>query len=514
MDVSAKHHKPPVIELKHVSFSYEEEAPLLHDISLRFDAGECCLIGGASGSGKSTLALIMNGLYPEAVEGTMKGEVRLHGRPLSSYDKGEAAQHIGVLFQDPESQFCMIKVEDELAFVLENIAVPREEMDNKIAGVLQETGMSDFRHRAIHELSGGQKQKIALASVLLLDPEVLIVDEPAANLDPASGQELVQLIGRIRRTRGCTVLIIEHQADRWLPLLDRAVFLAAGKVMLDGCPDTLYQTKRALLKQEGIHLPFRYDPVPPRKPDPHGEEVIFDVRELTVSKRTKTIIQHLSFSLHRGEMLAIAGENGSGKTTLLQAAAGLVPLKTGQIMLKDKTLEQMGEQEFRQRTGFVFQNPEHQFITDTVEEELLFGPELAGRKDAGQWMEKLLERFRLNNHRHHNPFMLSGGQKRRLSAAVMLGEVSDVLFLDEPTFGQDAASSDDLMNMIDELRKEGTAIVMITHDMMLVDRYCHRVLVMKDGEAAFDGEPGELWKQRDLLHSCSLMQPEEEAVTG
>ncbi|WP_444685359.1 ABC transporter ATP-binding protein [Alkalicoccus luteus] len=514
MDGFEKHPKPPVIELKRVSFAYEEEAPLLHDISLQFQAGECCLIGGASGSGKSTLALIMNGLYPEAVEGTMRGEVRLHGRPLSSYRKGEAAQHIGVLFQDPESQFCMISVEDELAFVLENIAAPRDVMDERIDHVLRETDMTDFRHRAIHELSGGQKQKIALASVLLLDPEVLIVDEPAANLDPASGEELVELIGRIRRSRGCTVLIIEHQADRWLSLLDRAVFLAAGSVMLDGSPDTIYQTKRSLLKREGIHLPFRYDPLPPRSPGPHRGETIFRAENLTVSKRKKAIVQHASFQLHRGEMLAIAGENGSGKTTLLQAAAGLLPLDTGRIELGGKALQELGEEQFRKRTGFVFQNPEHQFITDTVQEELLFGPELAGRDDAEEWMEALLRRFRLEKHRYHNPFTLSGGQKRRLSAAVMLGDIPDVLFLDEPTFGQDAASTADLMNMLDELRSGGTAVVLITHDMMLVDRYCHRVLVMKGGEAAFEGEPQQLWKEQDLLQSCSLLQPEREAVTG
>jgi energy-coupling factor transport system ATP-binding protein len=508
--VAEKHPKSefPLLEVEHFSFGFEEQA-LLKDLSFTLQKEAFTLVGGASGSGKSTLALCLNGLYPEAVEGWKQGSIRLHGQEVEEFKKGSLSQKIGVVFQDPESQFCMMKVEDELAFVLENQQVPSYAMEKKIDSVLDEIGMKAYKHDVIHELSGGQKQKIALASILLMQPELLILDEPTANLDPVSSVEFIELVKSVQRERQCRVLLIEHQPDDWFPLIERVLLLGRnGSILADGSPYDIYRSKQ-MLYEEGIHIPLLMQPPETlvEKQIPDCREEIIKVEGLAFSRGEKTILADVDFQLNKGEFVAVTGENGAGKSTLLQLLARLIQPQKGHIVFGGKPLDEWGEGVLRQKSGYVFQNPEHQFITDSVDEELSFGMLMNKKTDVKLRVEQLLKNFHLKEHQFANPFSLSGGQKRRLSVASMLDDTPDILFFDEPTFGQDAKTTDELMKMVTALQRKGTTIVFVTHDMELVDRYCGRVLVLSEGSLAYNGEPEKLWENKELLQEARLRLP-------
>lgn len=544
-NVSIKHHEP-LISVENFSFGYDsDKKPLLKELTLTIHQQENILLIGPSGSGKSSLSLCLNGLYPEAVEGYAKGEIFYKGKPLSHFKKGEINKEIGVVFQDPESQFCMVTVENELAFTLENIKTPREEMKGKIDDILSAVGLTEEKHRPIHELSGGNKQKVALASVLLLNPRLLILDEPTANLDPASRFEFVQLINSLKQERNFALFIIDHQVDDWLPMVDRVMAINRhGNILLEGTPEDVFYNNVEKLKEEGIHIPrivetvleaqvletnrplseenlvswmnftgHRMNPICRKNQATdawaNGVSELLSIKNVSFSRGKKSILKEINLSLQPGELIAIVGKNGAGKSTLLQVMSGILTPKAGSRLLLNKKYEAWSEHEMRKVMGYVFQNPEHQFITDTVYDEMTFGMKLnrVNQDKIEQNVNQLLERFHLTSHKWSNPFALSGGQKRRLSVATMLEDTPSVLLFDEPTFGQDAQTTEELMQMIQTLQRQGTAIVFVTHDMDLVDTYCEKVYVVNGGEVSFNGQPEELWERPEILHEAKLRLP-------
>ncbi|MCT8137848.1 ATP-binding cassette domain-containing protein [Anaerobacillus sp. CMMVII] len=371
--MSRKHHSQALIKLDDFSFGYEaNKAPLLKNLSFTIGDDEAILLIGPSGSGKSTLALCLNSLYPDVIEGWTEGEIHYKGTPLHEFEKGAINQEISVVFQDPESQFCMVTVEDELAFTLENINTPREEMQKKIDDILQLVGLIDVKYRPIHELSGGQKQKVALASVLLLEPTLLILDEPTANLDPASRFEFTQILKQLKEERNFALLIIEHHLDDWLPMADRVLAInSEGELMAEGTPQEIFYNRISLLKNEGIHIPKVVETVISTLATDNGSSAVKDLPlsekdlatwlqkigkpsifiqekksnlvldqigdnfdevlslcNVSFSRGKQSILTDISLSLARGELVAIVGQNGAGKSTLLQLIAGI--LKTSQ----------------------------------------------------------------------------------------------------------------------------------------------------------------------------------------
>ncbi|WP_066191868.1 MULTISPECIES: ABC transporter ATP-binding protein [Gracilibacillus] len=504
--------RSPLFQLQDFSFTYQQEKkPTIKQMSLSLYSDEITLLMGSSGSGKSTLALCLNGLYPEAVEGSIAGDIFFRGKAIQDYPKGQLNQQVGIVFQDPESQFCMIHVEDELAFVLENLSVPKEQMRSRMIEVLELVDMRPFIHHKIHHLSGGQKQKIALASTLLLEPAYLILDEPAANLDPMSRLELVNTITTIQQKRQLGILIIEHQAEDWIGIADRMLVLNQdNQLVMDDQPHTVFTSHSKELASYHIITPaaFEQSTVRATRAASNGKEIV-RVDALSFHQKGRLVLNNISFSICKGEFLAILGENGAGKSTLLQLLSRLKTSRYGQISFHGIDIMNWQEQALRQRTGFVFQQPEHQFICSTVYDEISFGMRLNGQPPdrIDQRTEKLLQTLHLQKHRWTNPFMLSGGQKRRLSVAAMLDETPDLLLFDEPTFGQDAQTTKELLHLIEELRQQGTAIVFVTHDMDVVASHCERALVLHQGEIAFDHTPDELWKHPLLLQEARLRPP-------
>ncbi|WP_077330093.1 ABC transporter ATP-binding protein [Virgibacillus siamensis] len=500
-----------LVTLKEFSFAYDSISnPLLSNLDFTLYNNEVTLLMGASGCGKSTIALCLNGLYPEAVEGESAGYIFFKGKNITKFPQGVLNQRIGIVFQDPESQFCMITVEDELAFTLENINTPTSKMTGLITEALQKVGMEDYKDCKLHELSGGEKQKIALAAVLLLEPELLILDEATVNLDPASTLEFVQLIQSIQAERNMAIMIIDHQADDWLDFTDRILIIGKeGRIIADDHPDKLFTERKHLLKQEGIFLPKMYDnDTLVWSPSPPTSDPVMNLKGIRYNRKKKQVLNEINMDIMRGELISIVGQNGAGKSTLLEVMASILKPDSGIVSMLGKPLHQWNENELRKRMGFVFQNPEHQFITDTVYDEITFGMKLHhySEERIQQTASLLLKQFRLDQHKFNNPFALSGGQKRRLSVATALDDTPDILLFDEPTFGQDAQATENLMKIILDLKVKGIAIVFVTHDMNLA-ALSDRIFVLHKGEVAFSGKPDNLWKQDALLRYARLRLP-------
>lgn len=516
----------PQIKVEGLGFSYED-SDIFSSLTFSIAKNQSVLLLGPSGSGKSTLAYCLNKLYPEAVEGKLKGSLTFENKNLDDFKPGELNQKIGIVFQDPESQFCMLTVEEEVAFGLENFHVPRDQMEAKIDSALDMVGLLAEKKTTIHTLSGGQKQKLALACVLALQPEVIILDEPTANLDPLSSTELVETIATLKKEQHFTLIVIEHKLDDWVELIDCCLVLdSSGGILFDGTPEQCFGEFAPYIQKEGIWLPkvveagliakhaglFTGERLPLRnhellaglenadvflkkeiKPITNREPIL-EVKNLSARGHLKNI----NLQIHQGERTALVGANGSGKTTLSLCLAGLIPLTKGEVHFKGIPLSKWKEKDLFQVLGYVFQNPEQQFITDSVYEEIAFGLEDKSR------VKTILEKMGLNKHAAAHPFSLSQGQKRRLSVATMLIHDQDLLILDEPTFGQDANTAAEIMRVLDE--KNG-AVFMITHDMELVDQYVDTVYVLDKGELIFSGPPESLWGNHRVVERARLKLP-------
>lgn len=564
-----------LLQCERLAFAYENgEQPAIRNISFALYERDAMLVLGPSGSGKSTLAYCLSGLYPDAVDGILQGKLHWRGQELRQWDRAALSKQIGIVFQDPESQFVMSVVEDEIAFGLENILCPADEIDSKIGQVLELTGLAACRHMRISRLSGGMKQRLALACVLALEPDFILLDEPTSQLDPSAAREFVQLLSDIRKRRPLSLLIIEHRVDEWVGIANRALVLnGQGEMLFQGGLRECMARHMSRLEQEGIVIPtyaklgkrwsesgIYLSPLFPVTVDellkgissleaalldlhnlslqhvPHEayalaaasehtgheerrsseETALLALRGLAYSRHGTAILHPMELSLHTGEFVAVAGPNGAGKTTFAHLLAGLIQDHTGAVDLMGRPISAWEERELRKQIGLVFQNPEHQFITATAADEIAFGLRMQGEPEQRIQLRvrDLLELFRLQKHAHANPFSLSQGQKRRLSVAAMLVDEQKMLILDEPTFGQDAHTAHQLMQLLVQFKRRQKCIVMITHDMELVHDYADRVIVLMDGQIQFDGMPDTLWQNQALLQKANLLLPVRLELAG
>ncbi|WP_249870441.1 ABC transporter ATP-binding protein [Oceanobacillus saliphilus] len=532
----------PFVDVRSLRLRFETgEKDILSNINFQLHDGESVLLLGPSGSGKSTLTSCLNGLFPRELDGEMEGDIFIDGKKTIDYRPGELSKQVGVVFQDPETQFCMLNVEDEVAFGLENIGVPFEEMEEKIEDALELVDMQDYKESAIATLSGGQKQKLALACILALKPSLLILDEPTANLDPIATKDLIETIKNLREKIKFGLVIIEHKLDDWTDLAERCLLLnREGEIFNDSLLRTAIRNNRSQLVEQGIWLPkvaqfflkdnpdqmelpltveefaaypSRFAFVAEKRISRNSSESgisILETRNIAWSARKRDIIKDVSLSIYEGEFIAIVGANGSGKTTLSRILSGIQKPASGSISLKGKALKEWKESLLRQEIGYVFQNPEHQFITNTVYDEVAFSLKMKNEpaETIREKVYEILDTFGLLELKNEHPFSLSQGQKRRLSVATMIVDGQSFLLLDEPTFGQDAQSNAELMRLLQQRHERGATILMITHDMEIVDQYASRVVVMNNGEVVADCTPESLWdKEAKNLKAWQLELP-------
>ncbi|GMA62397.1 ATP-binding cassette domain-containing protein [Alicyclobacillus fastidiosus] len=473
----------PVLSVRNLSVTYlDDDKPTVADCTFDVYPGECVLLTGPSGSGKSTIAMAIAGIIPRSVEAQMSGEIQL-GTALKAPGK------IGYVFQDPNSQFCMLTVEDEIAFGLENLRIPRESMPAKIDSALRRVRL-DVNQQAHHaDFSGGMKQKLAIASALAMDCELIILDEPTANLDPQSTREVFERIAELR-SMGRTLLIVEHKYEPLLPYIDRVLTVAPdGRVHRGATADLLSQRARRPSRQ----LPSSHA---------HAGHPVLQLSDVSLAYAKHSVWSHISAAFYKGEWVAIVGPNGAGKSSLLEVMAGLTPPTAGRVSLCGENIEQVRPGQRYQTIAYGFQNPEYQFLFERVADEM------AGRLVGDvipPHVEALLAEFGLKDHAGASPYALSQGQKRRLAVGVMLRDDHDVFLFDEPTYGQDASSEETILSRLVTLLASGKTVVTVTHDLEIVRRYATRVLVIAQGELLFDGGVNELFEREDVLRRAHLI---------
>lgn len=525
------------ISFNQFTFQYDAQAEAtLKDISFDIVKGEKVLILGPSGSGKSTLAQCLNGIIPNIHKGQAQGQVRIAGQNIfkqSIYDK---SQLVSTVLQDPDGQFIGLTVAEDLAFALENDCANQSKMKDKVALWAERLDLTSLLNHRPQDLSGGQKQRVSLAGVLIDESPILLFDEPLANLDPKSGQETIDLIDKIHKEVGATTIIIEHRLEDVLYRpVDRILLVNDGTLLFNGSPDELLSS--TLLLENGIREPLYVtvlrqlgfdtrdaqnlsqldaldlsdlvlpDRVLKDKRDSSSESIL-KVEGLSVSYGDNpAIIDDMSFSLKKGERLAIVGKNGAGKSTLAKALCGFVPSQ-GKLTYKGQDISQDSITERSERIGFVLQNPNQMISQTMIFDEVALGLRLRGieETEVEERVHEVLKTCGLYSFRKWPISALSFGQKKRVTIASILVLKPEIIILDEPTAGQDYKTYTDIMNFLDSLQKQGHTIVMITHDMQLMLEYSDRCLVVVEGKIIADDNPVTILNQKDLLESANLKQ--------
>lgn len=525
------------ISFNHFTFQYDAQAEAtLKDISFDIAKGEKVLILGPSGSGKSTLAQCLNGIIPNIHKGQAKGQVRIDGQDIfkeSIYDK---SQSVSTVLQDPDGQFIGLTVAEDLAFALENDCADQSEMKDKVALWAERLDLTSLLNHRPQDLSGGQKQRVSLAGVLIDESPILLFDEPLANLDPKSGQETIDLIDKIHEEVGATTIIIEHRLEDVLYRpVDRILLVNKGELLFNGRPDELLSS--TLLLENGIRDPLYLtvlrqlgfdttraqnlsqldaldlsglgipDSVLRDKTETSTDSIL-KVEGLSVSYGDNpAVIEDMSFSLKKGERLAIVGKNGAGKSTLAKALCGFVPSQ-GKSIYKGRDISQDSIAERSERIGFVLQNPNQMISQTMIFDEVALGLRLRGieETEVEERVHEVLKTCGLYSFRKWPISALSFGQKKRVTIASILVLKPEIIILDEPTAGQDYKTYTDIMNFLDSLQKQGHTIVMITHDMQLMLEYSDRCIVVLEGKIIADDNPVTILNQKDLLESANLKQ--------
>ena len=458
----------PILACRDLTFRYEGK-PVFERLSLSVEPGEAVLLMGPSGCGKSSLAYCLSGLYP-AYGGEMSGEITLEGRPLTGYQIADRAQTVSILFQNPDNQFCMDRVDHEILFALENINYPGD-LRARMRQLLALAGLEEAETALIHTLSGGTKQKLALATALATGARVLILDEPFANLDPGACAQLSEQLRQLNR-QGLTLLVVDHRPDYWRPFLTRVLMMNLDGSLEPGClpPDEL-EAHRAEFEARGLFLDDRWLDRRRPLPLPQPEKAAVEGENVSLAYGRKAVASGLSFRFPKGGVTALVGRNGSGKTSLLTAIAGAGRYRG--------TLRVEGP------AGLVFQNPRFQFLSLSVEEEVLTTLRAARPKaDPGQLYaqaEELLEEFGLLPWRKHSPYALSQGQQRRLALLAMLAGEQPLLLLDEPTYAQDQRATAFILDLLERRVAEGLTAVIATHDLTLAKRCANVIYLLEDG---------------------------------
>ncbi len=472
-----------IIEVKGLTYCYPgDNNCVLKDVSFKVVEGEVLGIIGPSGCGKSTLMLALSGLIPHSIKGDMHGKVFINGKDAGEMSMEDLSQTVQILFQSPESQLFALNVEDEITFGLENLNVPWNRIEQKLEYVLKLLNIDHIRHSSIEELSSGQKQKVALASVLSMEPKILLFDEPTANLDPASIENFKQIINSLRKKH--TIIIIEHNVELIRDIADRCLLIDNGKLVGEGKPKDVFKSE----KYKFIML------------QPHNvKELISKLQKINDKTKNKPVLQikHLNFSysnkaralsdidldVGKGDFIGIVGLNGSGKSTLALNIIGLLHGK-GQIILDGKDITSKDVYERTKRIGYVFQNPNYQLFEENLDKEISFGPKNIGlsEDEIKKRVEEVLHMTNLVSFRDCDPHALSVGQKRRVSIASILAMKPEIIIVDEPDTGLDHKNAKKLMDYVKKLNKSGKTIILISHSIELVAEYCNRIIGIKDGK--------------------------------
>ena len=533
------------IRLDHVSFSYAGHAePALRDISLRMRRGEMVVVMGATGAGKTTLAKCLNRTVPAFQSGTLTGDVAILGTLLRDETVGDLAGVVGLVSQDFEAQLFATNVVQEIAFGMEQLGVPPDEMRRRVPRVLETVGLAGFERRDPSTLSGGEKQRLAIAATLALQPTILVFDEPTTDLDPLGKLEIFTVLATMRQ-HGYTLVVVEHEIAA-AEKADRLVILSEGRIVADDRPDRVF-AQVDFLEAHGVRPPdvnriaarLQIEPAPrsieeadaairtqlvtseralhattlPAR-DAHPQPATLPlVRAEQVEFQYESgapALRGVSLAVHGGEFVALIGQNGSGKTTLAKHLNGLLRPRRGQVLLHDVDMRTLPLNHVASDVGYVFQNPDHQIFAATVTEEVAFGPRNFGlsRAETEERLHAALDAVGLLGFEEEDPFLLSKGHRQRLAVASLLALRPRLLILDEPTTGLDYREQRRMMELLARLHAQGMAIMMITHSPWVVAEYAQRGVLMREGRIQFDGALRALFAEEKLLEEAHFCAPD------
>ncbi|MCZ0711278.1 energy-coupling factor transporter ATPase [Microbacterium paraoxydans] len=535
----------PLLRVRELTLTHADAAhPSPRDVTFDIEPGEVVLLLGPSGSGKSTLTLALNGLIPHALPATMSGSVEAGSVDTTTAHTATLSTYVAMVFQDPDAQIVTGTVYDEVAFGPENLLLPLGTVRARVEDALRRVGLWERRDDNPDHLSGGGRQRLAIACALAMGSPLIVLDEPTANLDPQGIDDVYAALTEVVAAGDRAILLVEHNLDAAMRFVTRTVVLdREGRVVFDGPAAETIRAHADELVAMGVWLPAAtlaalrlrdrgivLDPLPltpealaaalpagPSRassiladaPPAVDREPIIRARGLTVSRRRTEILHGVDLDIAAGSLTAIVGANGAGKTTLIQALAGVVPPPKGRVSVDGVDPGTASPRDLAARIGFVFQNPEHQFIAATVFDELAHGLRLRHVPDAevSARVTEMLERFGLTHKADVHPFLLSGGEKRRLSVGTALITRPPVLALDEPTFGQDRARAAELLDLLESLRADGTTVVIVTHDLQLVAEHATDTVVLADGRVRAAGPTAALFSDPAILPSAGLRVP-------
>lgn len=470
------------IALNEFCYRYNNVKKLgLDTINLKINEGECILVTGRSGCGKTTLTRAINALIPHFYEGQISGKAYVYDIDVGNEPIHNVSKKVGSVFQDPRSQFFTTNTTSEIAFGMENLGYDREHMNESIKIVSEYLGIEDLLNRSVHELSSGEKQKIAIASIYAMNPSIIVFDEPSANLDIES---IVKLRGvmKVLKEKGHTIIIVEHRIHYFLGLVDRILYMDKGKIIEDMSEQQLVNMKDTVLKKKGIRT-FDLKNVPVNVNHSHdtnrkttGEKVL-EVKNLKLVKDKKIILEDINLDVYKGEIVGIVGPCGSGKTTLVKTICGLMKEQSGYIYINGEQIKRKKRMEY---TYFVMQDSDYQLFADTVHNELILGNKKENYEN--HLIDDVLKEFDLSRYRNRHPSTLSGGEKQRLTIAIAGFKNHSIQFFDEPTSGLDRDNMERVSDNLLESKKQGKSIVVISHDYEFILKTCSRIIQLEQGK--------------------------------
>ncbi len=507
------------IEFNEVSYWYPNaDEPAINDVSFSVSPGEFLLVVGSTGCGKSTLLKCINGLVPHFTGGKIKGSITVCGLNPTETPTKKVAQHVGFVFQDPENQFIMSTVESELAFGLENLRLSVNEISERISQVSSYFNLSHIINKKVSELSGGEKQKVVLASVLAMRPKVIVLDEPTSQLDPESASNLLYSLNSLNSDFGLTVVLADHRIDRVYPFVNKVLDLDCGvigkpedilpnsvnspallKLSKDlkdkriniGHPKTVSEAKINLKK----HLKkFNSKKIKSRKKG----VVVVSIRKLSKSFNGKKVLNNINLDFFRGEFTVIMGRNGAGKSTLIKHLNGLLQPDFGSIQVKGMSPASFPIEEMARKIGFVSQNPNNYLFSETVSEELAF---TARNLNSLPDIERILENLNLSSKKNLYPRDLSGGERQKVAIGSILTGEPDILVFDEPTRGMDSDSKHQLISLLKEFTDQGKTVVVVTHDVETAAESADRIIILDNGVITADGPATKVLNGNNLFQT-------------
>lgn len=532
------------VQIEHLTFTYPgAQQPTLRDVNLTIEKGDFVAIVGNNGCGKSTLCKTLNGLIPQFITGEYEGRVEVCGLDASAADVGALAQKVGYVYQDFENQIVRPTVLDDASYACLNYAMP--DYLDRGREALRQCGLQGREDDFIWQLSGGQTHLLALAGVLSLQPEVLILDEPIAQLDPGHADRIYAVLRRLNREYGKTILVIEHHTEyiadyckhvlllkdgrvQWMLPTDDALqrveelqscnifppqvtiaahrLRQAGELQADRLPTTVEEGRAAFAARPGVRTCTVL-------PQPPAGEPVVQFRDVTVRYRSvkgapRTVFSGLDLTVRRGDKIALIGSNGAGKSTLMKLMVGLLKPAGGDVLLNGKSLRDGGPEGLGRQVSMVYQNPEDMFIQDSIQADIAYAMEARGLPDARSRTDALLERFRLTALRDRDGRLLSGGQMRRASLAIGIALDPGVLLLDEPTANLDIATRKEIMRTLDDMKQITETVVIATHDMQLVCEWAERIVVLCGGRVVADGSRDRIFGSQALLDLVGIRPPE------